>query len=160
MSFGDIIKAVLPLINANNPRLSLVQKAMNRLIAERDISAQELQHYIQGLPLSQCSREIIIIDCRPLETQRKHFYAIGGEIFAGKTIYERYFARRDADNISFLEWILYWDHKTHRRRPRARPRVPLHKPLYKGDPNHDDYQDFCRVKVGFIFIFFRAFFLN
>ena len=64
-SFYDIIKAVLPSLNSVHPRLSLVQQ---RLVAERDISSQELQHYIQGLPLYQGSREIISVDCRPFAT--------------------------------------------------------------------------------------------
>ena len=67
-SFYDIIKAVLPSLNSVHPRLALVQQCMNRLVAERDISSQELQHYIQGLPLYESSREIISVDCRPFAT--------------------------------------------------------------------------------------------
>ena len=51
VSHGSIIQSILPSLNTAHPRLSLVEKAMNRLIAERDICSQEQQHYIQGLPL-------------------------------------------------------------------------------------------------------------
>ena len=82
-SFYDIIKAVLPSLNSVYPHLSLVQQCMNCLVAERDISSQELQHYIQGLPLYQRSREITSVDCRPFATQQGQYHAIGGEILAG-----------------------------------------------------------------------------
>ena len=159
-SFNDIIKAVLPALNLTHPRLSLVQRTMNRLVAERDISGQELQHYIQGLPLHQSSRDIISIDCRPFNIQQGHFFSLGGEILAGKTLVQRYISRQNAEHISFLEWIQFWDFKLHRLRPRARPRVPLYRPVYKGDPAHAEYSDFCRVKVRqkiFYFIIFYSF---
>ena len=160
VSFGNIIQAILPSLNASHPRLSLVQRAMNRLVAERDISSQELQHYIQGLPLCQSSREIISVDCRPLETQQGHFHALGGEILAGKSLIQRYISRENAGNISFLEWIRLWDFKFHRPRPRARPRVPLYKPHYKGDPAHAEYSDFCRVKVSLFYFYLFLFFFT
>ena len=101
-SFYDIIKAVLPSLNSVHPHLSLVQPCMNRLVAERDISSQELQHYIQGLPLYQSSRDIISVDCRPCATQQGQYHAISGEILAGKSLIQRYISRQNADNISFL----------------------------------------------------------
>lgn len=162
-SFNDIIKAVLPALNLTHPRLSLVQRTMNRLVAERDISGQELQHYIQGLPLHQSSRDIISIDCRPFNIQQGHFFSLGGEILAGKTLVQRYISRQNAEHISFLEWIQFWDFKLHRLRPRARPRVPLYRPVYKGDPAHAEYSDFCRVKVRqkiFLFHYFLFFLIS
>ena len=37
VSYGNIIQAILPSLNASHPRFSLIKRAMNRLIAERDI---------------------------------------------------------------------------------------------------------------------------
>ena len=90
LSYRDIVKSVLPNINPQHPRLSLVQRLMNKLIAERDISGQELQHYVQALPLVCSSRETISVDCRPSDIQQHHFFALGGEILAGKSALQRY----------------------------------------------------------------------
>ncbi len=44
-------------------QLSLVSKLMNKLVGERDWSAQALSHLLLNLPLQQGSRQVISVDC-------------------------------------------------------------------------------------------------
>ncbi|KAJ5558356.1 hypothetical protein N7461_002328 [Penicillium sp. DV-2018c] len=64
-SFRQMLQAVLLHVNRNRPLQSTVNKLLNRLIAERDWSAQEIFHMLLGPPLQQESREVIKVDCRP-----------------------------------------------------------------------------------------------
>ena len=42
---------------------------LNKLIGERDWSAQEVSHVLLGLPLQDSSRQVVTLDCRPEEVQ-------------------------------------------------------------------------------------------
>ena len=163
-SFRQIIQSILPSLNAQHPRLSLVQKIMNRLVAERDISGQELQHYIQKIPLYHASRDMIYIDCRPPHIQDHQYFAQGGNIQAGKTTLQKYMARdiEIVGHISFFEWIRKWDFRLLRKRPRAPLRIPVYSPIYKGNIDSPDFEHFCRVKVCIFYLIlflFLSFFL-
>ena len=46
-----------------------MSKLLNKLIGERDWSAQEVSHILLGLPLQDSSRHVITVDCRPEEVQ-------------------------------------------------------------------------------------------
>ena len=64
-TYAEIAKAILP----HGSMLSFVSKMMNRLIGERDYSAQEVCHLLLGLPLQEDSHKNILlvvrsVDCR------------------------------------------------------------------------------------------------
>ena len=46
MTVQSSIKSVIPFLSNHNPHLSLFIRSLNRVLSERDISGQELQHYI------------------------------------------------------------------------------------------------------------------
>jgi ATP-dependent DNA helicase PIF1 len=54
-TYAQLSKAILPHVSDRNPMLSFVSKMMNRLIGERDYSAQEVSHLLLGLPLQEDS---------------------------------------------------------------------------------------------------------
>lgn len=64
-SLLDITKALLGSMSStvNSALLSLVQRFHNKLIGERDQTAQELSHMINRAPLVLSSRVVIGIDC-------------------------------------------------------------------------------------------------
>jgi hypothetical protein len=53
VTYADLVKEVLPRLNCAKPLLSLVSKTMNKLIGERDWSAQEVCHLLLNIPLQQ-----------------------------------------------------------------------------------------------------------
>jgi ATP-dependent DNA helicase PIF1 len=62
LGYQDIVKKLLPNINANRPMLSLVARLMNALIGERDWSSQVICHLLLNLPLQAGSRIVINVD--------------------------------------------------------------------------------------------------
>ena len=77
-SYKDMMKNLLPTLNNRHPLLSVVTKMMNRLIGERDWSAQEVCHLLD-LPLQGSSRVTLSVDCRPENVQSASFILAGGE---------------------------------------------------------------------------------
>ncbi|EAQ89410.1 hypothetical protein CHGG_06029 [Chaetomium globosum CBS 148.51] len=55
-TYAEIAGAILPHVSDRNPMLSFVSRMMNKLIGERDYSAQETCHILLKLPLYQDSR--------------------------------------------------------------------------------------------------------
>jgi hypothetical protein len=70
---------VLPYISDQAPILSFVSKMLNKLIGERDWSAQEVSHILLQLPVQHCSREVVNLDCRPEEAQPELLILESGE---------------------------------------------------------------------------------
>jgi hypothetical protein len=46
-----------------------MSKLLNKLVGERDWSAQEVSYILLGLPLQDSSRQVVTLDCRPEEVQ-------------------------------------------------------------------------------------------
>lgn len=67
VKLDKIMKDILPHISSKNPMDSLVIKFMNKLIGEKDISAQEACHLFLQLNLTSFSWLVGNIDVRPLE---------------------------------------------------------------------------------------------
>jgi len=63
--YKELLGAVIPLANSPYAFASIVNKFLNKLVGERDWSAQEVCHLLLGLPLSTGSRTVITLDCRP-----------------------------------------------------------------------------------------------
>ncbi|KAM4067753.1 ATP-dependent DNA helicase PIF1 [Hirsutella rhossiliensis] len=55
-SYRDVARAILPRVNARQGLVSFVAKFMNKLTAERDWSAMEINHLLLSLPLQQSTR--------------------------------------------------------------------------------------------------------
>jgi hypothetical protein len=50
-SYKDLAREILPRLANRNPMVSFAAKLMNKLISERDWSAQEICHLLMNLPL-------------------------------------------------------------------------------------------------------------
>ena len=64
-SYKSIQTEVLRYTNHRSPILSFTSRMLNKLIAERDWSAQEVSHILLQLPLACSSRAVVTLDCRP-----------------------------------------------------------------------------------------------
>jgi len=58
-SFADMTRQILPHVTSERPLLSFVSKMLNKLIGERDYSAQEVCHLLLNLPLQEGSRAVL-----------------------------------------------------------------------------------------------------
>jgi hypothetical protein len=136
--------------------LSFVSKMMNRLIGERDYSAQEVCHLLLGLPLQEDSRVVRSVDCR-LPERHNHtleFSENDEVVEQKKTAYEKYLERpEDLEGVSYFEFLERWNFAapnpgTWRKwQHPAKPRVLYYFPRYKPIPTHRQFEDFCRVKL-------------
>jgi len=64
-SYADLQGMILPYTNERALLLSFVSKMLNKLIGERDWSAQEVSHILLQLPVQESSRFVVTLDCRP-----------------------------------------------------------------------------------------------
>ncbi|KAF1986139.1 hypothetical protein K402DRAFT_304358, partial [Aulographum hederae CBS 113979] len=97
---------------------------MNKLIAERDWSAQEVMAHLLNIPAQESSRVVINVDCRPEQDQPQAIAIADGSIQAGISSFVKY--------------------KNRDMRPRAPPRILNFWPRYKPSIQLEDY---CRVKM-------------
>jgi hypothetical protein len=81
-SYVELQMQVLPYINNRAPLLSFVSKLLNKLIRERDWSAQEVSHILLQLLVQESSRTVVTLDCRPEEVQKELLVLEGGEVSA------------------------------------------------------------------------------
>jgi hypothetical protein len=91
-SYIELQAQILPYINSRSPLLSFASKLLNKLIAERDWSGQEVSHILLGLPLQEGSRSVINLDCRP-EIQNDLIAVDGDDLTAQKSPLQRYIGR-------------------------------------------------------------------
>lgn len=75
VSYREMVQVALPFVNENWPYQSMVTKLMNKLIGERDYSAQEVSHMLLNLRLCHGSREFITVDLR-LPHEHSHLYRV------------------------------------------------------------------------------------
>lgn len=154
-SYAQIARAVLPHVSDRNPMLSFVSKLMNKLVGERDYSAQEISHILLGLPLQEDSRVVQSVDCRPRE---RHARAIDitpdGDIEEISTAYDKYLRRPEQmEGVSYFDFLENWNFRPRDPmrwapwQPPALPRVLYYYPRYKPVRSHQQYADFCRVKL-------------
>ncbi|EXU94892.1 PIF1-like helicase [Metarhizium robertsii] len=112
---------VLPHTAHFQPLLSFSSRLMNKLIAERDYSAQEISHLLLNIPLQEGTR-----GC-----------------------YKKYLERNDQhEEISYLEYLQSYNLKTWRRlATNAKKRVLSYFPRYRSMEASPQFNDFCRVKL-------------
>ncbi|KPM39851.1 hypothetical protein AK830_g6688 [Neonectria ditissima] len=131
-SYRDIAREVLPHVNHERGITGFVAKFMNKLAAERDWSAMEVNHLLLNLPLQKGSRTVRSVDCR---TPDRHFHADA--------------INEGGEDLTYFEFATKVDFQRSPWRyfPNAPDRVLNYFPRYKADREHEQYPDFCRVKL-------------
>lgn len=133
------MRQLLPRVNSRNPLLSAVTKLMNRLIGERDWSAQEVCHLLLNLSLEQGSRSVVPVDLRPEDQQgQRYTFSYGADaeqpesVQATRSWLRKYKERpQRLSQLSYLEFLQWFnvagDNYTERRRERVLNFFPLYK---------------------------------
>lgn len=155
VSYTELQAQVLPHVSDRAPLLSFVSRMLNKLIGERDWSAQEVSHLLLQLPVQKSSRALVTLDCRPEGMQKDLIVLESGETTAQRSALQRYQGRlTDTANgnaalegLSLFDCLRNWDWLTWRIRPRAAARVINYFPRYPKDPKSSTYSDYCRVKL-------------
>lgn len=152
-TYAQISKAILPHVSDRNPMLSFVSKMMNKLVGERDYSAQEICHQLLGLPLQEDSRVVRSVDCRHPDVHVRHI-DVEGDVEESASAYMKYLQRTPVmENLSYFEFLERWNFASRNPerwkvwQPPARPRVLSYFPRYKTKRDHAQFEDFCRVKL-------------
>ena len=63
---------------------------LNKLIGERDWSAQEVSHILLQLPVQKSSRMLASLDCRPEDIQQDLIVLESGDVTAQRPVLQRY----------------------------------------------------------------------
>ncbi|EMT73817.1 DNA repair and recombination protein pif1, mitochondrial [Fusarium odoratissimum] len=147
-SFARLADQVLPHTSHVQPLLSFSSRLMNKLIAERDYSAQEISHLLLNIPLQEGTRMVVTVDCRPLERQARS-YRVDGDVNEVIGSYRKYLERKDQhEDITYLEYLQSYNLNTWRRlAAQAKKRVLSYFPRYKSMEASSQFNDFCRVKL-------------
>ena len=129
-SYADLQGMILPYTNERALLLSFVSKMLNKLIGERDWSAQEVSHILLQLPVQESSRSVVTLDCRPEQSQDDLIVLEDGDITTQRSPTKRYQDRNtDAPgalalrSTTLFDWLQFWDWKTFQIRARAPSRV-------------------------------------
>ena len=139
---------VLPHTAHHQPLLSFSSRLMNKLIAERDYSAQEISHLLLNIPLQEGTRMVVYVDCRPLE-QHARSYRVDEDVSEAVGSYRKYLQRNDQhESITYLEYLQSYNLKRWRRLgANAKKRVLSYFPRYRSAEASPQFHDFCRVKL-------------
>jgi ATP-dependent DNA helicase PIF1 len=153
-SYSKLADAVLPKVSHTNPMASFVSKFMNKLIAERDYSSQEVCHILLGLPLQEGSRVVLSVDCRPHDEQSRMLRIREDDVIEAPRAYEKYRARpRRMESVTYFEFLSIWNFtasnssKWHIYGRDAKPRVLMYYPRYSATPGQYGFDQFCRMKL-------------
>jgi hypothetical protein len=121
---------------------------MNKLIAERDYSAQEISHLLLNIPLQEGTRMVVVVDCRPLELHGRS-YRVDEDVIETVGSYRKYLERNDQhEDITYLAYLQSYNLKTWRRlAANAKKRVLSYFPRYKSIEASPQFNDFCRIKL-------------
>jgi len=123
MAYKDMESQVLKYTSDKSPLLSFTSKMLNKLVGERDYSAQEVSHILLQLPMSKGSREVRVVDCRPEEKQDETVIFDGDGLKPQRNALQKYKDRvadvakkphlKDPDpnlaNLTFLDWLQFYD---------------------------------------------------
>ncbi|EFY90645.1 ATP-dependent DNA helicase PIF1 [Metarhizium acridum CQMa 102] len=140
---------ILPHTAHLQPLLSFSSRLMNKLIAERDYSAQEISHLLLNIPLQEGTRMVVSVDCRPLE-QHARSYRVDEDVNETVGSYRRYLLERNDqhEDATYLEELQSYNLKTWRRlAANAKKRVLSYFPRYRSVEASPQFGDFCRVKL-------------
>jgi hypothetical protein len=130
-----------------------VSRLLNKLIGERDWSAQEVSHILLGLPAQDSSRQVVTLDCRPEEVQNDAITVEEETVTAQRSPLRRYQDRltdqvnQALASVTLFDWLRTWNWIIWTVRPRAPPRVINYFPRYSSDPTSQEYDHYCRVRL-------------
>ena len=140
-SYSQLAAAVLPKVSHSNSMVSFVSKFMNKLIAERDYSSQEVSHILLGLPLHEGTRVVLSVDCRPLNEQSQMVTIQHNDIVEASRAYEKYLRRPEQlESVTYFKFLSTWDFtgsnssRWHIYGCGAKPWVLMYYPWYPADP--------------------------
>lgn len=146
-SYQDLATGILPKVSHRQPLISFVSRLMNKLVSERDWSAQEVCHLLLNVPLQEGTRVVRTVDCRHPD-QQYHSHLIEDEnIRDTRNVYERYLAHAEEwEDITYFEFLTVFDfgRREWRRFPEASARILNYFPRYKPATQ---LEDFSRVKL-------------
>jgi len=147
-SYKALAIEALPFVNVERPFKSFVNKLMNKLIGQRDWSAQEVCHHLLDLPLTHSTRQVLNVNLKLPEDQAQvFFHHEGDEVNSqaegpkkGKSLLQKYMDRPDdLEHVKYLDWCRCF---THDNNPRSRPgphRVLNFFPRYNSEEQKEDY---------------------
>jgi hypothetical protein len=130
-----------------------VSRLLNKLIGERDWSAQEVSHILLGLPAQDSSRQVVTLDCRPEEVQNDTITVEDETVTAKRSPLRRYQdrltdqANQALANVTLFDWLRTWNWITWTVRPRAPLRVINYFPRYSSGPSSQEHDNYCRVRL-------------
>ena len=130
-----------------------MSKLLNKLIGERDWSAQEVSHILLGLPAQDSSRHVVTLDCRPEEVQNDAITVEDETVTAQRSPLRRYQDRltdqvnQALASVTLFDWLRAWNWPIWTVRPRAPLLVINYFPRYSSDPMSREYEDYCRVRL-------------
>jgi ATP-dependent DNA helicase PIF1 len=112
LSYRQMAEKIIPFVNEARPYQSMVTKLMNKLIGERDYSAQEVCHMLLNLKLSQGTRDFITVDLRHPD-QHPYLYRVeAGETRRGLSLLEHYMQRpENIEDVSYYAFLRSHGHR-------------------------------------------------
>jgi ATP-dependent DNA helicase PIF1 len=151
LSYREMAEKIIPFVNEAKLYQSMVTKLINRLISERDYSAQEVCHMLLNLKLSQSTREFVTVDLRHPD-QHSHLYRVdAGETRRGLSLLEHYMQRLvDLDNVSYYAFLRSHGHRAlYNLRTRGLDRILNYFPRYPAD----EVENYGRAKLMLYHLF-------
>ena len=155
-SYKELFSNALLSCSVRNPFLSTAIKMLNRLIAERDWSSQEINHLCLNLPLVRSSRRTVSLFLYPpgeeaevIDAEEGGFQRRGLSWLQKYIIREGLTADEPLQDVSLFEFVreFHVDANHAQRRPRAPFRLLQIIPRYSSNPTSPQYEDYCRVKL-------------
>lgn len=116
-SYTELQSQILPYVNDRAPLLSFVSKLLNKLIAERNWSAQEVSYILLKLLVQGCSYQTVTLNCWPEGDQQDLIVVESGEVSSERSALQRYRDRiadtegRNAAviDLSLFNWLQSWN---------------------------------------------------
>jgi hypothetical protein len=147
-------------VSDRRPITSFAARLLNKLVGERDWSAQEISHILLKIPQQKSTRQCMVLDCRPDQAQDRHIRFDDGEagedmgVKEGLSAYKRYKLRIEHANggehlrdVTLIDWLQHYNANKFQPLSKGKPRAVSFFPRYKSNPADDEYEDYCRVKM-------------
>jgi hypothetical protein len=153
-------------VSDRRPITSFAARLLNKLVGERDWSAQEISHILLKIPQQKSTRQCMVLDCRPDQAQDRHIRFDDGEagedmgVKEGLSAYKRYKLRIEHANggehlrdVTLIDWLQHYNANKFQPLSKGKPRPVGFFPRYRSDPADDEYEDYCRVKMILLYPF-------
>jgi ATP-dependent DNA helicase PIF1 len=147
-------------VSDRRPITSFAARLLNKLVGERDWSAQEISHILLKIPQQKSTRQCMVLDCRPDQAQDRHIRFDDGEagedmaVKEGLSAYKRYKLRIEhasggehLRDVTLIDWLQHYNANKFQPLSKGKPRPVSFFPRYKSNPADDEYEDYCRVKM-------------